>query len=403
MYHFVAKIEASKHDAFVKAHPLSNLLQSSAWAKVKDNWEHEIVGVMEDDELIASALVLIKKLPMHFTMMYIPRGPIMDYENERLIQFFFQELKKWAKSYHCLFVKMDPAISYADYKWQEEKQPYDHIDTILENLGKNNVKHLGFTMNMSDTIQPRFHANVYANDFAEENFTKSCRKMLKVARKKEVKVERFGIEKVHEFARIMQCTTKRKSVALRDEKYFTQLLSTYQDDAFLMMASLDLKAMYEKTKARYEENQIELKNCPAHAAKKRFTLEELHDSLQREMKELEENMKNDGEKVYIAGTLTVVFGKTSELLYAGMDDRYKRYMAPYITWMKTMEECFSLGCDWCNMGGIEGSLDGGLITFKKNYNPTINEFIGEFDFPVNRLLYQASKIAYQIRKNKGKK
>ena len=34
------------------------------------------------------------------------------------------------------------------------------------------------------------------------------------------------------------------------------------------------------------------------------------------------------------------------------------------------------------MGGVEGSLDDGLTKFKDNFNPTINEMIGEFDIPV---------------------
>ena len=38
---FVIGIDPNEHDAFVKQHSLSNLLQSSNWAKVKDNWDHK--------------------------------------------------------------------------------------------------------------------------------------------------------------------------------------------------------------------------------------------------------------------------------------------------------------------------------------------------------------------------
>ena len=48
--------------------------------------------------------------------------------------------------------------------------------------------------------------------------------------------------------------------------------------------------------------------------------------------------------------------------------------------------------------GLEGSLNDGLIKFKANFNPTINEFIGEFDLPVNKLLFKASEYAYKLRK-----
>ena len=40
------------------------------------------------------------------------------------------------------------------------------------------------------------------------------------------------------------------------------------------------------------------------------------------------------------------------------------------------------------MGGVEGSLDDGLTKFKDNFNPTINEMIGEFDIPVYPFMYR---------------
>ena len=44
-YQFSDHINSQEHDEFVKNHPLCNLLQSSAWGSVKQNWKHEIVGV----------------------------------------------------------------------------------------------------------------------------------------------------------------------------------------------------------------------------------------------------------------------------------------------------------------------------------------------------------------------
>ena len=37
MYQFTDSIDPREHDAFVSAHPLCNLLQSSAWAEVKSS------------------------------------------------------------------------------------------------------------------------------------------------------------------------------------------------------------------------------------------------------------------------------------------------------------------------------------------------------------------------------
>ena len=40
-------ISASAHDAFVIQSDQTNLLQSSSWAKIKDNWGNERVGFIK--------------------------------------------------------------------------------------------------------------------------------------------------------------------------------------------------------------------------------------------------------------------------------------------------------------------------------------------------------------------
>ena len=135
MYTFNENVAPERHDAFVRQSPLCNLLQSSDWAKVKENWDHAIVGVEDEEGLKASAMVLIKRLPLHFTMMYIPRGPIMDHTDEQLVCFFMSALKRWAKRYHCLFIKMDPGIHYKDYRIEEGDGPIgEDIPLILDNM-----------------------------------------------------------------------------------------------------------------------------------------------------------------------------------------------------------------------------------------------------------------------------
>ena len=51
MYKFTIDINPNTHDEFVKKHPLCNLLQSSNWAQIKDNWGHKYIGVYEGEEL----------------------------------------------------------------------------------------------------------------------------------------------------------------------------------------------------------------------------------------------------------------------------------------------------------------------------------------------------------------
>ncbi|MFK4566097.1 aminoacyltransferase [Enterococcus sp. UD-01] len=400
MFEFKIGVTANEHDKFVQNHPLCNLLQSSSWAKVKDNWGSEIVGVYEDGILIASSLVLIRPLPLKFSMLYTPRGPVMDYTNKELVAFFLKELKKFGKKHRALFVKMDPTIHYNDFHLGEEKTLNPQAQMIIDSLAASGAKHQGLTMAMDATIQPRFQANIYKEDFSDELLPKSTKKMMKQAQKKGVTVKMGHTELVDDFAKVIELTTERQNISLRNSEYFKKLLNIYPDSSFIMLAEVNLKERYEETLQRYEKNKADLANLKENQVKKRHNLEELDFSLTREKNELEENIARSGDVAVVAGALAITFGSTSEILYAGMDERYKRYMPAYLTWYDAINECFVRGCDSCNMGGLEGSLNDGLIKFKSNFNPTINEFIGEFDLPVNGLLFKASEYAYKLRKQK---
>lgn len=402
MYRFVEQVDPKEHDAFIAAHPLCNLLQTSDWAKVKDNWDHAIVGVRAGEQLVASALVLIKQLPLHFTMMYVPRGPVMDYHNKELTVVFLQGLQRWAKRYHCLFIKMDPGIHYRDYLIEEQETAEVHagMKEILENLRAAGAIHQGFTTYIKESIQPRYQANVYACEDFDASLPRHTRRLIKDALKRNVEAVRVGEERLDEFADVVALTEKRKHVSLRNREYFHQLMEIYQEDCYLFLAEVDVRAMLERLYEQRRENDAQLAQLKEGAPKKKRRLEDIQRSLARDIAEFEEIVREYPQRTVIAGVLSIKVGDTLEMLYAGMNERFKKFMPQYYLYTEIMKYAFANGCRYANMGGVEGDLQDGLTKFKANFHPHINEFIGEFDLPVNRVLYHASQKAYAIRKNR---
>lgn len=401
MYQFDENIKAERHDEFVKDHPLNNLLQTSSWAKVKDNWDSKIVGVYDDETLIASALVLIKRLPMGFTMMYIPRGPIMDYENERLVRFYFAQMKKWAKKYHCLFIKMDPGIHINDYKINERNDHhYANCDTIIAIMKKAGVIHKGFTTYIEESIQPRYQANVYANDHFDESLPRHTKRLIKDAIKRDVKIVKASKDRIDEFSDVVALTEARKKVNLRNREYFEQLMDIYGDHAYLFLAEVNIPESLQRLYQQQEENNKELAALKEGAPKKLRRLTDIKNALAKDIQEFEQFANEYEDTTVIAGILSITFADTMEMLYAGMNDRFKKFMPQYYLYTENMKYAFAHGCNYANMGGVEGDLEDGLTKFKANFNPYINEFIGEFDLPVNTMLYHVSEQAYKLRKKK---
>ncbi|MGT2846303.1 aminoacyltransferase [Streptococcus massiliensis] len=400
MYSYKIGISAQEHDDFVKASPQTNLLQSSAWAKIKDNWANKRIGFYQDERLVASASILIKSLPLGFTMLYIPRGPIMDYADDKLVAFVLQSLKDFAKKKRALFIKFDPSLFLNQSQIGQETIDKPETLTLIDHLQKAGAVWVGRTELLDETIQPRFQANIYKEFFTEEQLSKSTRQAIRTARNKGIEVQFGGAELLDDFAQLMKKTEVRKSISLRGKDYYQKLLATYPEHSYITLSTLNVEKRLEsllqqKTKAEKEAEKFTEKTKPGKIENNKQELKRLTE----EIDFLQDKSREGAHIVPLSGTLVLEFGDTSENIYAGMDEEYRRYQPAIITWYETAQHAFERGARWQNMGGIENDLNGGLYHFKSKFNPTIEEFVGEFNLPTNPL-YHLSNLAYTLRKKR---
>lgn len=398
MYTYKIGISAQEHDDFVKKSSQTNLLQSASWAKVKDNWDNERIGFCKNDQLVASASILIKPLPLGMTMLYIPRGPIMDYQNQELLQFVLTSLKQFAKTKKALFIKFDPSLFLVQAQIGENRKEQQETLDVIQNLQKAGAIWVGRTESLDETIQPRFQANIYKDNFSEELLSKSTRQAIRTARNKGIQVQFGGSELLDDFSALMKKTENRKSIHLRGQDYYQKLLDTYPEQSYITLASINLNERLEnlqvqKSKAEKEASKFTEKTKPGKIENNK----QEQKRLQEEMDFLAEKMTQGVTTVPLSGTLVLEYGTTSENIYAGMDEEYRRYQPALLTWYETAKHAFERGADWQNMGGVENDLNGGLYHFKSKFNPTIEEYVGEFNLPTNPL-YHLSNFAYTLRK-----
>lgn len=377
MYTYKIGISAQEHDDFVKKSSQTNLLQSASWAKVKDNWDNERIGFYRNDQLVASASILIKPLPLSMTMLYIPRGPIMDYQDQELLHFVLTSLKKFAKTKKALFIKFDPSLFLVQAQIGEDRKEQQETLDVIQNLQKAGAIWVGRTESLDETIQPRFQANIYKDNFSEELLSKSTRQAIRTARNKGIQVQFGGKELLDDFSALMKKTENRKSIHLRGQDYYQKLLDTYPEHSYITLASIDLNERLEslqaqKVKAEKEASKFTEKTKPGKIENNK----QEQKRLQEEMDFLSEKIAQGVTTVPLSGTLVLEYGATSENIYAGMDEEYRRYQPALLTWYETAKHAFDRGADWQNMGGVENDLDGGLYHFKSKFNGWIELEIG---------------------------
>ncbi|CKC65623.1 aminoacyltransferase [Streptococcus pneumoniae] len=403
MYRYQIGIPTLEYDQFVKEHELANVLQSSAWEKVKSDWNHEKFGVYEEGKLLAVASILIKSLPLGYKMFYIPRGPILDYRDIELLKFVLQSIKSYARSKRAIFVTFDPSICLSQYLVNQDKIEYPENLAIVEILGQLGVKWSGRTTEMDDTIQPRIQAKIYKENFEEDKLSKSTRQAIRTARNKGVEVQFGGTELLESFSFLMKKTEKRKEIHLRNEAYYKKLLDNFKDKAYITLATLDVSKRSQELEEQLAKNRaLEETFTESTRTSKVEAQKKEKERLLEELTFLQEYMDAGQARVPLAATLSLEFGITSVNLYAGMDDDFKRYNAPILTWYETARYAFERGMLWQNLGGVENSLNGGLYHFKEKFNPTIEEYLGEFTMPTHPL-YPLLRLALDFRKTLRKK
>ena len=403
MYRYQLGIPLSEYDGFVKEHPMVNLLQSSAWEKVKSDWNHERLGIYEGENLLAVASILIKSLPLGYKMFYIPRGPILDYRDTELLKFVLQSIKSYARSKRAVFVTFDPSICLSQSLINQEKTEYPENLAVIDSLQQMGVRWSGKTEEMGDTIQPRIQAKIYKENFEEDKLSKSTKQAIRTAQNKGVEIQFGGTELLAPFSFLMKKTEKRKEIHLRNEDYYKKLLDNFKDKAYITLATLDVSKRSQELEEQLAKNRaLEETFTESTRTSKVEAQKKEKERLLEELTFLQEYIDAGQARVPLAATLTLEFGQTSVNLYAGMDDVFKRYNAPILTWYETARYAFERGMVWQNLGGVENSLNGGLYHFKEKFNPTIEEYLGEFTMPTHPL-YPLLRLALDFRKTLRKK
>lgn len=97
--------------------PYAHALQSWAWGQFKSRWGWEALPLTmsvgaNSWETIAAAMVLKRRVPrLPFCVLYVPKGPVLDYHDKALRRQVLARLEQLAKRERAIFIKIDPEIA----------------------------------------------------------------------------------------------------------------------------------------------------------------------------------------------------------------------------------------------------------------------------------------------------
>ena len=130
-----------------------SLYQTEEYAKTmeKQNFNIKILGLEENGNIIGSTILLITK-KIGFTYAFAPRGFVIDYNNNLLLNKFTSEIKKYCKKNGIVAIKLNPRIIK-----EINGNINNNYKDICSNLNKLKYIHLGYN-DFFESFKPRFEA-----------------------------------------------------------------------------------------------------------------------------------------------------------------------------------------------------------------------------------------------------
>lgn len=383
------------HDAFVKNHPNGDLLQLTKWAETKQltGWYSKRIAVGENGEVKGVGQLLFKKVPkLPFTLCYVSRGFVTDYNDKLALEALLEYAIQVAKQEKAYAIKIDPDVEV------------ENGTTALKHLKELGFKHKGFKEGLSkDYIQPRMTMITPIDKDDEsliQSFERRNRSKVRLALKRGTTVERAGRDGLETFANLMKITGERDGFLTRDISYFQNIYDALHEDgdAELFLVKLEPKPVL--TDLRAEMIQLEQERAKLLEKKQdKKTLNKINDvdnkvektqALIQDMETLEQKHP-DG--MYLSGALLMFAGDKSYYLYGASSNEYRDFLPNHHMQFAMMQYSRQQGAKTYDFGGTDNDPDKdsshyGLWTFKKVWGTYLSEKIGEFDYVLNKPLYQ---------------
>ncbi|KAB8163327.1 MULTISPECIES: lipid II:glycine glycyltransferase FemX [Streptomyces] len=360
-------ISRDEHLAYIRSLPSASHMQVPAWGDVKAEWRSESLGWFDaGGRLVGVGLVLYRQLPkLKRYLAYLPEGPVINWYAPNLEE-WLRPMLAHLKRQGAFSVKMGPPVVIrrwsaaaikAGIQNPEVKRLRDVEATSLEPKAfevADQLRRMGWQQGEDGgagfgDVQPRYVFQIPLRDRSlddvQKGFNQLWRRNIKKADKAGVQVVRGGFDDLPAWQRLYEVTAERDRFRPRPLMYFERMWRVLNEE---------------------EPDRMRLY----------FALHE-------------------GEPV-AAATMLIVGG---HVWYSyGASANHKREVRPSnaMQW-QMLRDAHQLGAHVYDLRGIGDSLEDtdhlfGLIQFKVGTGGEAAEYLGEWDFPLNKLLHKALDI-----------
>lgn len=416
------ELSEKEYQEFYNSYENSNFMQSLELGNLKKEYGYvvRLVGVRENNKIIAASLLLESTTFFRKKIFYAPRGLMVDYHNLSVLSFFVDNLKKYIKNKNGFTLTIDPNIIYRERLASGDIK--DLTNDVKDYLSINNLlklgfKHHGFNLYL-DALQARWCYRLKLDDDLDNiknNFSKSVKKNIKSTYEKGLQVRIGTINDLDEMTEIFDMTAKRKDFFSRSLDYYKKMYKNMHNLMTIYIAYLEPNKYIENTLMNLNEEKKHLEEIM-----EKFNKDMVGNKLKNEketcIKRIEK-LELELEKAYkfkedypngkdIGCLLSIKSGNEYLTLSSGVLEEYKSFTPKYQMYDCHIKDAYENGFKYCNFYGITGDFNKknkyyGIYEFKKGFGGNVIEYIGEFDLEItkfNKIYNFLKRIKHIVKK-----
>ena len=359
----VRPISEEEHLSFLASRRSASFLQTPAWGRVKSEWRSESLGWYAAGELVGAGLVLYRQLPkVRRFLAYLPEGPLLDWTSESLDE-WLAPMTEHLKKQGAFGVRMGPPVvtrawTAAQIKAGIADPAVRRLDDLApesrDSIGARVVAQLteqGWRRQAAEggfaAGQPQYVFQIPLAGRTEDDvlagMNQQWRRNIKKAAKSGVEVtSSSGDEDLKAFHDLYVHTAERDHFTPRPLGYFATMLEA------LRAESPDRIRLWF---ARHEGDLA-------------------------------------------AATISIRVGAHSWYSYGASSTEKRDVRGSNAIQWAMIQDALAAGADVYDLRGITDTLEAddphiGLIQFKVGTGGEAVEYAGEWDLPLNRVLYKA--------------
>ena len=422
-------IEPEDFRKFADKSSYKSFYQTPEIAKLREGagWTPYYFGVRSGNKLIAASLVVARPTFLGKSTFYAPGGPLLDYEDASLVNFFFKNLQKYASSHNGYLLHIEPY--YELIERGRDGTPVENGFNHQQAL--KNLRNAGLTpCTTSDEPQYAFVIDIdgRTSDQLFADMKRNTRNHIRKAEKKGVKIRELTREELPIFKQITESTSKRRDFHDKPLSYYQQMYDLFHKKGQVKFLLAEA-SVAEEQRTELEDTSIE-GGAERDEAPKRAS-EESVGGYDRDRRSAAPVTTGGGDSVSeearlatrstsrndildcctpLSAAMFMTYGKEVIYLFSGSIEEYmKEYNAQYLIQWHMLKYAADHGFKRYNFYGIQGlpdksSPDYGIYDFKKGFDSTehghVTELLGAHEMPLSHTFYTFHQLLHRLRHRK---